>query len=365
MTRGFSIGLLLLPVCVQASMADTAKDDHMPVKLSGYLEAYYCYDFGNPADHLRPSFFYNYNRHNEVNLNLGFVKAAYQAARTRANLALMTGTYARYNLASEHPLVRHIFEANAGYRLLRHRELWLDAGIMPSHIGFESAVGGDCWNLTRSILAENSPYYEAGVKLGYINRKESIYMAVMYLNGWQRISRAYNNHTPAFGTQFTWKPDSSITFNWSTYVGNEQPDSIAKWRCFNNFYGIFRLGRRFDLTLGFDIGVQQVKRGISILEHSDGWYSYVGILRYRVNKRIRIALRGEKYVDRAHVIVNFTAPQGFAVYGGSVNLDYSIGQHFLWRLEGRQLYASSAIFTQDNRPTRLNFFATTAIIARF
>ncbi len=46
---------------------------------------------------------------------------------------------------------------------------------MPSHIGFESAVGSDCWNLTRSILAENSPYFESGIKLNYTNKKQDVY----------------------------------------------------------------------------------------------------------------------------------------------------------------------------------------------
>lgn len=59
---------------------------------------------------------------------------------------------------------------------------------MPSHLGFESAVGIDCWNLTRSILAENSPYYETGIKLNYTNKKQDLYIAFHLLNGWQKIA---------------------------------------------------------------------------------------------------------------------------------------------------------------------------------
>lgn len=47
------------------------------IKVSGYLETYYGYDFNNPADNNRPSFIYSHNRHNEVNLNLGYIKANY------------------------------------------------------------------------------------------------------------------------------------------------------------------------------------------------------------------------------------------------------------------------------------------------
>ena len=71
-----------------------------PFVFSGYLETYYSYDFGNPDNHLRPGFMYSHNKHNELNLNLGLVKASYMKGIVRANLALMTGTYAQYNLAA-------------------------------------------------------------------------------------------------------------------------------------------------------------------------------------------------------------------------------------------------------------------------
>jgi hypothetical protein len=49
-------------------------------KVSAHIEIYYAYDFAEPADHRRPDFLYNYARHNEVNLNLGFIKSSYTNA---------------------------------------------------------------------------------------------------------------------------------------------------------------------------------------------------------------------------------------------------------------------------------------------
>jgi hypothetical protein len=40
----------------------------------------------------RPAFIYSHNRNNEVNLNLGFVKANYETEKIRANVALGAGT---------------------------------------------------------------------------------------------------------------------------------------------------------------------------------------------------------------------------------------------------------------------------------
>jgi hypothetical protein len=112
-----------------------------PFTVGGYLETYYIYDFGQPESNNRPGFVYSFNRHNEVNLNLGFIKGAYATDNVRANLAFMTGTYANANLAAEPGILKNIFEANAGVKLSKDKNLWIDAGIFASHIGFESAIG--------------------------------------------------------------------------------------------------------------------------------------------------------------------------------------------------------------------------------
>ena len=152
-----SFGALLIASAQQ-------NNESNPLTFSGYLETYYTYDFGKPALQNRPSFVYSHNRHNEFNLNLGMLKAAYQQNGVRANLAIAAGTYMNANLAAEPGVLKNIFEANAGVKISKTSNLWIDAGIFASHIGFESAIGKDCWTLTRGILADNSPYYESGVK---------------------------------------------------------------------------------------------------------------------------------------------------------------------------------------------------------
>ncbi|MFZ1396955.1 MAG: outer membrane beta-barrel protein, partial [Candidatus Promineifilaceae bacterium] len=120
------------------------------VTISGYLETYYVYDFGNPENHTRPNFLYSYNRHNEVNLNFGYLQVAYDDNKVRGKLALMAGTYSNANLAAEPGVLKNLFEANVGVKLSKKKNLWVDAGLFASHIGFESAVGANCWNMTRS-----------------------------------------------------------------------------------------------------------------------------------------------------------------------------------------------------------------------
>lgn len=74
------------------------------------------------------------------------------------------------NYVAEPGILKNIYEANIGVKLSRKYDLWLDVGIIPSHIGSESAVSKDCYTLTRSIAAENSPYFETRAKLTYITQ---------------------------------------------------------------------------------------------------------------------------------------------------------------------------------------------------
>lgn len=337
-----------------------------PLVWSGYLETYYSYDLGNPENHERPSFFYNYNRHNEVNLNIGYIKASYNKNKSRANLALMAGTYAQYNMASEQSLLQNVFEANIGVKLLKNKELWLDAGVMPSHIGFESAIGKDCWNLTRSILADNSPYFETGVKLGYTNKNEKWYLAAMYLNGWQRIQKLNSDQSPAFGSQITFKPNKKYTFNWSTFIGEDGNDSIDNGRFFNNFYGQFQATKKLGIIFGFDIGVQQKPR--TTLFIGDGvstWYAPIAIIRFQTTTKTKLAIRGEYFRDQDEVIIPVPSANGFDVIGFSINYDYNLNENALFRLEARKLNSRQMTFQLNNNPSHENYFFTSSLSFSF
>ncbi|MEO8235738.1 MAG: porin [Flavobacterium sp.] len=342
--------------------AQEATKEKSPFTFSGYLETYYSYDFGNPDNHLRPGFVYSHNKHNEVNLNLGLVKANYAKDNLRANFALMAGTYPEYNLAGEQDLLKNIFEANGGVKISSKHNLWVDAGIMPSHIGFESAIGKDCVNLTRSILADNSPYYETGVKIGYTSASEKWYLAAMYLNGWQRIQKIEGNQTPAFGTQVTYKPSSKATLNWSTYVGNEQPDAVRKWRYFNNFYGQFKVSDKTSLTAGFDIGVQQT---VNRSSDYDVWYSPIIIAQYKPTAKVQLGFRGEYYQDKQGVIIATGTENGFKTFGVSANFDYLIADNIMFRVEARNLNSKDDVFLKNANPTNQNTFLTTALAISF
>lgn len=332
------------------------------IVFSGYAEVYYCYDFNNPDNHIRPGFFYSHNRHNEFNLNLGFIKASYSKKNLRTNVALGFGTYINANYSAEPGVLKNIYESNIGVKLSKKKNLWLDAGIFASHIGFESAVSKDCWSLTRSMLADNSPYYESGIKLTYASDSSKWLFSALLLNGWQHIQRPDGNNTPAFGTQITYTPNSKITLNSSTFIGNDKPDTAIQMRYFHNFYGMFHISEKFHLTAGFDIGMEQKSKGSS---NYNVWYSPVIISKIILNNKWAICGRVEFYSDPFGVMIPTGTQNGFQTMGYSLNFDYKIAENAFWRIEGRSLSSRDKVFLKNSGLVNTNSFITSSISISF
>ena len=350
-------GYLLIWFCLMVTRVMAQQDSTQHFKFSGFTDIYFAYDFNNPKTHERANFLYNHNRHNEFNVNLALLKMAYTADKIRGNVAIMAGTYAQYNLVAEQDLLRNIYEANAGFRI--GKDLWLDAGIFPSHIGLEGAISKDNYTLTRSLAAENSPYYESGAKITYTKNKWVL--TGLVLNGWQNIREPAGNSNKALGTQVQFKPTSAIVLNSSSFIGNEKPDSTKQMRYFHDFYATFQIHPRFGFAVLFDIGAE--KRAAAAKYNV--WYCPTLLLRYACSDKIALAARGEYYQDANGVIITPDLPLEFKTSGYSLNLDYAPVHNLLLRIEGRLLNSKGAIFRRNNLPTDKSTTVTSSMAISF
>lgn len=340
----------------------TRKESKGQVSFSGYAEAYYSYDLNKPADNYRPGFLYSHNRSNEFNVNLAYIKAAYAAERVRANLALAAGTYMNANYAAEPGVLKNVYEANVGFKLSQRKKLWFDIGILPSHIGFESAISKDCRVLTRSLVAENSPYYESGAKLSYATDNGKWLLSALALNGWQRIQRVSGNSLMSWGTQVQFKPTDKVLLNYSTFLGTDKPDSARLWRYFHNLYGIVQLTDKIEATFGFDLGQEQKAKGVNKL---NTWYAPIIILRFAPVDQWAFAVRGEYYNDEHGVIISTGTPNGFKTTGLSANIDYMPVNNISLRLEGRMLSSKDKVFMKNESGTANNAAVTFSAAVSF
>ena len=334
-----------------AAVADTAAADPKP-EFFGYVGVYYGYDFNHPAGLTRPGFIYSENLHNQIAVNIALLGARYVSNRARGTFAIQTGTYPDANYAPEPQIFKNIYEAWGGVRVAKH--LWLDAGIFLSHIGLEGPISRDDLTLTRSIMADNSPYYEAGAKLTYDTGQKWLFSALA-VNGWQVIRD--RNQNEAVGTQIQFRPTSKLLLNSSTFFGEGKnlPDSLGQqFRYFHDFYLTYDPSPKWKIAAAFDTGWEERATG---LKGFNAWQGGALIVRRRLWARGGLVGRVEYFRDPAGVLAA-TRAGGLNTVGYSLGFDYNPVPRVILRGEVKQFRDEKAVYIENKTPRRTNGVAT-------
>ena len=292
-------------------------------------------------------FQYNHIKTNQLAINQSSIGIDHEGRNIRAAIALHTGTYVKANYSAETPLLQAIYKAHVGVRFTKNKDAWLEAGVFPSYIGFEGVNAFDNATLTRSLLAENSPYFLSGLRANYpLNPKNEL--AAYLLTGWQRIAPQKGNSLPSFGGQWIHKPNDKSKINWSFFIGSDNPDSTRKWRYFNNLFWQFEKGN-WACTVGLDVGLEQKEIKSKSFY---AWYSPVIITQYTFNKKWHSAIRIERYSDPNRVITKPTNGMAVSAYSQSINADFHPAQGIICRAEWRTFQAKEPIFRTENGYTK-------------
>lgn len=344
-----SAAALALATPVLAQQPDTTAH----LTFGAFVDGYYAYDFNRPAGHDRP-FTTQAERHDEFNLNLAYAEARYQSPKVRGRFALQLGTAVQANYAAEPdslagfpnllPLVQ---EAYAGVAITP--KLWVDGGIFYSHIGSEGWVTVDQPTYTRSLVADYSPFYEAGVRATW-QALPSVVATAVVVNGWQNV--AETNHDKAVGVRLDWTASRLLALTYSNFLGREASAATGGQgpRFFHDFEARITPGPRLLVIPTADFGTQA----------GDGWWGVSLVGRYAVTPALAVNGRVERYDDPHGVI----AP-GLRTNGASLGLDVTRGPA-LWRTEVRGLFgAHDPLFPARDGPRKSDVAAVTSLAMRF
>lgn len=326
-------------------------------KVSAFADLYYGFDFNLPESKQRLPFLFNHTRSDQISVNLALISGSFEQGRFRANLGIQQGTYAQDNYAAEPKAIRWLNQANIGVALNQNKTLWLDVGLMPSHIGFASAISNYNLALSRSLIAENSPYFLTGGKLGW-QTDEQWYFSFWVTNGWQVVQSISGNSTPSLGTQANFSPSEKLTLNWSTLIGNNFPDEFRRWRYFSNQYMTYQFAEKWEIVAGIDVGWEQAATGSRNLNF---WSGGSIILGYQLDLNWSAAFRGEYYADPDGVITNNELGFGLKTSGFSLNLDRKLPAGFIFRVESRYLAGNSNQYLKSGMEKNSNLFLLSSI----
>ena len=303
------------------------------VRVGAFVDVYGAWDFSRPPS-IDRAYTTQPARHAELNVNLAHVDVRLDRATVRGRLALQAGTSVQSNYSGEPrigsvsgpDLSRLIQEATVGVRPAA--ALWLDGGVFFSHIGQESWISRDNPVYSRSLIADYTPYYSAGVRAIW-QATPTLAVHLHLVNGWQIISES--NDEKSAGVRIEYAPSPSLLLGYSNMVGNELPDSVsARMRVFNQVFA--RVGRsdRTALWMTADYGFQEAVAG-----GSDRWYGVALVGRHPLSVRVAVNGRVERYSDPDQVIVPSLGAGGFETTGASLGIDVTTAGGVLWRTELR------------------------------
>jgi len=304
------------------------------------LDLYYAADYHAPDGGNRQAFIVNHARQNAFAVNVAGLDAAYTGARLRGRVTLGVGTYFDDTYAAEPAGLRMLYEASAGIRLHRTRAVWLDLGVLPSPYGYEGALAIDQLTLTRSLSAEQVPYYLAGARLS-LPLGPRWELRLWLVNGWQVI--AETDGAKALGTQLSFRPKPAVLLNWSTFVGSARTPTRPELglRVYHDLYAHWRVHDRLELLGVVDVGLQWVDG------HPQPWVWGVtnAIARWALGPRLgegwALAGRVEAFADPGRAVVSTAAPP--RVGGASLGVEYAPMAGLLLRLEHRSLWAVAPV----------------------
>lgn len=361
--------LAIATFILSVSSFSLAEESKHHISWGGFVDTQYAFDFNSPPNGDR-AFSTQPARSNEFNLNLGYLDVNIDAQKLRGRFALQGGTSVQSNYSGEPQrgsvsgpeLSRHIQEARLGYKI--SDKTWVDAGIFFAHVGAETWISRDNIVLTRSLVADYSPYYLSGVKLTH-TASDSLTLQFLVINGWQNISENNTDKNIGTGIEYSWDRFSVV---YNTLIGNEVSPNLnglprdSEFRHYHNLILRSKNAENFEWAAEFDIGFQEKPES----SNSSQWFGVSLMGRYKISEDQKVSLRFEHFNDPDQVILVTNRPESFNAWGGSLGFDQILEHGLSWRNELRYLRADADVFPKNTSDfSKENLTLTTSLALSF
>jgi hypothetical protein len=336
------IAAALLALVAIAARADDRPAP--PVAIHGWVDGYYAWNADHPEPRL--NFFSGVgssgHRADQLALNVAALDISRDAKPFGFHLTLVGGDSADVVHAGEphphrHP-IRNLYQASISYNAPVGKGLLLEAGVYPSHIGFEGFFSKDNWNYTRNWLAELSPFYQSGIKASYA-WNDHWSGRVDIVRGWQLIGD--NNSALSLGTQIAYS-GTRLSASLNTFAGPELPNDNSHLRTLVDIIGTYKATPKLTLGTSIDRGRQDYPGGAAA-----NWFGVAAYGRYAVNDRNAVAARLDRFRD-PHAGIS-----GFAQTLTGATLTYEVHPypHLILKFEGRRDHSTAPVFNGSRNQT--------------
>jgi hypothetical protein len=324
------------------------------LRLGGYVEAYYGYNFNRPANGITEFRAFD-NRHNTIALQAIAADLGWSNSSVAARLVLQGGTAPdTYYGASEPSLagtaltpgssataIRFVQQANFSWFAVPRR-LTFDAGLFLSPIGAENMATNQNFTWSHSLMFFGLPFYHTGARVQWTpNERHALRLGVY--NGWNNALD--NNDEKTIGADYTFTASRTTTVGAAYFTGVERPRAAPEgraWRHLLDLYVVLQPIDRLQLLLDVDGGVEPNAIGLS------GWAAGNAAGRVRLVSWLFVAARGtvfaEQRASKEGVVADPIAIPAGRVMSGTLTLEARPERRLSFKLEGRRDVATAPVF---------------------
>jgi hypothetical protein len=342
---GLMIGALLTAGSVTA-------EEPPAIKISGFVDAYYSYNFNNPDSGLNGAGTNFDFYHNAASLNLAEVVVSGSAESVGFRMDLdfgptadfVHGTTSLLEHPASHPPTITATETEFFKNLQQAYVSWatpvglnLDFGKFVTHMGAEVIESKDNWNYTRGLLFCCAiPYYHAGVR-GNLPLGDMLFVNGYVYNGWNNVIE--NNDSKTFGAQvgITPIPQLPIILAW---VGPEDSDGVFENRQVYEAIVTYNVTDTVSFMVDYNLGNQEDPAGGDDMSYS-GFAAYA---RWKMEP-CALALRYEMVDDEDGVLFGIA---GNTVSELTVTAEHTVGKNLLTRLEYRMDSSDEPLYEDED-----------------
>lgn len=307
-------------------------------ELSGFVDAYYGYNFNRPTSDAQLRNFDT--KHNQFSFNLAEIaleKKPSDDSRLGFRMDLNFGPATEIVHSSEpggSDVFRHIQQGYLSYLAPAGKGLQIDVGKFVTPHGAEVIETKDNWNYSRSLLfALAIPYYHFGVRASY-PVSDKLSLSGFVVNGWNNV--VDNNHRKTFGVGATLKPTSKLTIVHNYMSGPDQADNDKDCRHLWDTTVTYAATPSLSLMANYDYGFDRVEQS------RVHWQGIAAYARYQINKSWAVAPRFEWYDDHD----GFTTGVRQSLKEFTLTSEQKINGHLLTRFEYRRDFSNQHFFTK-------------------
>lgn len=297
--------------------AEPKKEESKPTVISGFVDAYYRYDFSRNVANNRTSFT---NSHNSFELGMASIKLEHTMGKVGFVADLGFGKRAQEFSYNDNGVTQAIKQLYVTYS----PKDWLKftMGSWGTHVGYEVVDAPVNRNYSMSYMFSWGPFFHTGIKAEATAGKSSFMLGVTNPTDYKT---APLNSKKFLIAQYALAVTDKAKL-YLNYVGGERPsDSLG----INQFDAVFSATVSDKFSIGYNGTFQttksKTKQSRSLKQTAKEWWGSAVYLNFDPTSTVGFTLRSEYFSDKNQIVAMSLAAEGAAIWANTLSMNIKAG----------------------------------------